>query len=165
MKKGYVTGEEFKGYILNLIKMLEDGTSREEAIAYLNNVIYERCGHDREDDASKQGSSSQPALEQIQAYLNEYGFENELRFDRKAGPYINLGDVARRKRRAQFWYGEKKKRIILWIGKEMGLWYSISSECEFLKRNHPTEGIENKLEFSDMTSVQEFICAVTLAFA
>ena len=95
MGERYITESEFRNCIQKLIGMIENGASKKETIDYLNSLIQERM----------------TVLNQIKQVLDEYGFGNEIRYDRKGGPYINLDDVRHVKLRAQFWYYENSHEV------------------------------------------------------
>ena len=162
MDKRYISEAEFKSYMDMLISLLEQGSSKEEVLAYLNGLIDSQKSRHSNGNEYGQGSYSDPEkrqtmLLQIKSILNNYGFNGEIRNDRKAGPYINIGDVSRVRLRVQFWYDERKDLINLWVGKEMGFWYSLSIDSKF---RQPWEGMsdkENKLTFPNLESAVKYI--------
>ena len=95
------------------------------------------------------------ALDQINKTLDQYGFHGEIRFDRKDGPYINLGDVRRRRLRCQFWYDEG--RIDLYTGKETGYWYSYSLSSPYNVPWDALSDVELRLTFPDLSTTMQFI--------
>lgn len=95
------------------------------------------------------------ALDQIKECLEQYGFICEKRFDRKDGPYINLGDVRRRRLRSQFWYDDG--RIDLYAGKEMGYWYSYSVSSPYKVPWDDLSDVECRLTFPDLSTAIQFI--------
>lgn len=95
------------------------------------------------------------ALKQIHKALEEHGFLSEIRFDRKDGPYINLGDVRRRRLRSQFWYDEG--RIDFYVGKETGFWYSYSFKSPYKVPWDDLSDVECRLTFPDLTTAIQFI--------
>jgi hypothetical protein len=95
------------------------------------------------------------ALDQIEKVLDKYGFSGEIRFDRKGGPYVNLGDVRRKRLRAQFWYDDG--RIDFFAGKEMGYWYSYSISSPYKVPWEDLSDLECKLTFPDILTVTQFI--------
>lgn len=162
MDKRYISEAEFKSYMEKLISLLEQGSPKEEVLAYLNGLIdsQKSChsnGNERDQSTYSDPEKRQTMLLQIKSILNNYGFNGEIRNDRKTGPYINIGDVSRVRLRVQFWYDERKDLINLWVGKEMGFWYSLSIDSKF---RQPWEGMsdkENKLSFPDLKSTVKFI--------
>ncbi len=132
MGKRTMSANELRAYLQKVINMLEKGSTREETLMYLKDTLKR---FDKEPEENFGGSTNNRTynhadldamLMQIQQVLNQYGFSNELRKDRRDGPYINMGDVRRVRLRAQFWYQENTGMIDLWVGKEMGFWYSLS---------------------------------------
>ena len=95
------------------------------------------------------------ALEQIHKALEEHGFPSEIRFDRKDGPYINLGDVRRRRLRSQFWYDEG--RIDFYVGKETGFWYSYSLKSPYKVPWDDLSDVECRLTLPDLSTAIQFI--------
>lgn len=100
------------------------------------------------------------ALDQIEKVLDKYGFSGEIRFDRKGGPYVNLGDVRRKRLRAQFWYDDG--RIDFFAGKEMGYWYSYSISSPYRVPWEDLSDLECKLTFPDILTVTQFIQEVAI---
>lgn len=99
------------------------------------------------------------ALDQIKKNLDHYGFFSEIRFDRKDGPYINLGDVRRRRLRSQFWYDEG--RIDFYTGKETGYWYSYSLSSPYKVPWDDLSDVECRLIFPDLSTAIQFIKEVS----
>ena len=98
------------------------------------------------------------ALDQIQKKLEKHGFLSEIRFDRKDGPYINLGDVRRRRLRGQFWYDDG--RIDFYVGKETGFWYSYSLKSPYKVPWDDLSDVECRLTFPDLSTAIQFIWEV-----
>ena len=115
MREKSITESEFRNCIQKLVGMIENGASKKEALDYLNSLIQDRM----------------TVLNRIKQVLDEYGFESEIRNDRKGGPYINLGDVRHVRLRAQFWFNENSHKVDLWTGKEMGYWYNQSVDLKY----------------------------------
>ena len=162
MDKRYISEAEFKSYMDKLISLLEQGSSKEEVLAYLNGLIDSQKSRHSNGNEYGQGSYSDPEkrqkmLLQIKSILNNYGFNGEIRNDRKAGPYINIGDVSRVRLRVQFWYDERKDLINLWVGKEMGFWYSLSIDSKFRQPWECMSDKENKLTFPNLESAVKYI--------
>ena len=97
------------------------------------------------------------ALNLIKHSLDSCGFVSEIRYDRKAGPYINIGDVGRVKHRAQFWFDLEKNVVFLWVGKEMSAWYSLSVNSKYKQPWEGNADKENKLMFPDIDTANEYI--------
>lgn len=163
MGKRTIPVNEFRVYIQKAINMLEKGSTREDILSYLKDTL-DRYDNDQEENFG--GFANNRAhnhtdlgamLMQIQQVLNRYGFSNELRKDRRDGPYINMGDVRRVKMRAQFWYQEKTGMIDLWVGKEMGFWYSLSIDSKFRQPWDAMSDKENRLTFPDFDSAMKYI--------
>lgn len=95
------------------------------------------------------------ALDQIKKALDHYGFLSEIRFDRKDGPYINLGDVRRRRLRNQFWYDEG--RIDFYAGKETGYWYSSALSSPYNVPWDVLSDVECRVLFPDLSTAIQFI--------
>ena len=95
------------------------------------------------------------ALDQIQKKLDQYGFLSEIRFDRKDGPYINLGDVRRKRLRSQFWYDEGK--IDFYAGKETGYWYSSALSLPYNVPWDVLSDVECRVLFPDLSTAIQFI--------
>lgn len=95
------------------------------------------------------------ALKQIHKALEEHGFLSEIRFDRKDGPYINLGDVRRKRLRSQFWYDEG--RIDFYVGKDMSYWYSYALSSPNKVPWDDLSDVECRLTFPDLTTAIQFI--------
>ena len=126
------------------ILMIENGASKKEVLDYLNSLIQDRM----------------IVLNQIKQVLDEYGFENEIRYDRKGGPYINLGDVRHVRLRAQFWFNENSHKVDLWTGKEMGFWYNQSLDSKYRVPWESMSDKETKLSFPDVATAIEHIKVV-----
>ena len=94
-------------------------------------------------------------LDQIRKTLYQYGFTGEIRFDRKDGPYVNLGDVRRKRLRVQFWYDDG--RIDLYAGKDTGYWYTLSSSSPYKAPWDALSDLECKLTFPDTLTAIQFI--------
>ena len=95
------------------------------------------------------------ALDQIQKNLSQYRFISEIRFDRKDGPYINLGDVRRRRLRSQFWYDEG--RIDFYVGKDMSYWYTYALSSPYKVPWDDLSDVESRLTFPDLSTAIQFI--------
>ncbi len=95
------------------------------------------------------------ALDQINKNLSQYGFISEIRFDRKDGPYINLGDVRRRRLRSQFWYDEG--RIDFYAGKDMSYWYPYALRSPYKVPWDDLSDVECRLTFPDLSTAIQFI--------
>ena len=95
------------------------------------------------------------ALDQIHKNLSQYGFISEIRFDRKDGPYINLGDVRRRRLRSQFWYDEG--RIDFYAGKDMSYWYPYALRSPYKVPWDDLSDVECRLTFPDLSTAIQFI--------
>ena len=95
------------------------------------------------------------ALDQIQKNLSQYRFISEIRFDRKDGPYINLGDVRRRRLRSQFWYDEG--RIDFYAGKDMSYWYPYALRSPYKVPWDDLSDVECRLTFPDLSTAIQFI--------
>lgn len=95
------------------------------------------------------------ALDQIQKNLSQYRFISEIRFDRKDGPYINLGDVRRRRLRSQFWYDEG--RIDFYAGKDMSYWYPYALRSPYKAPWDDLSDVECRLIFPDLSTAIQFI--------
>lgn len=144
MCERYITESEFRHYIQKIIGMIENEASKKDVLDYLNSLIQDRM----------------TVLNQIKQVLDEYGFENEIRYDRKDGLYINISDVRHVRLRAQFWNGENDHEVNLWTGKEMGYWYNQSVDSKY---RVPWEGMsdkETKLSFPDVATAIEYIKTV-----
>ena len=92
----------------------------------------------------------------IMDYLKEHGIESEYRTERKE-PYINIGDVRHIKNRMQFWVLENSEEVDLYVGKEMGNWYRVSSESAYCQQNYRYNDKENKLCFPNVSTALSFI--------
>ena len=95
------------------------------------------------------------ALDQIHKNLTQYGFISEIRFDRKDAPYINLGDVRRRRLRSQFWYDEG--RIDFYAGKDMSYWYPYALRSPYKVPWDDLSDVECRLTFPDLSTAIQFI--------
>lgn len=95
------------------------------------------------------------ALDQINKTLDQCGFHGEVRFDRKGGPYINLGDIRRRRLRCQFWYDEG--RIDFYAGKDTGYWYSYSLNSPYNVPWDDLSDVELRLTFPDLSTTIQYI--------
>ena len=95
------------------------------------------------------------ALDQIRKTLYQCGFTAEIRFDRKDGPYVNLGDVRRKRLRVQFWYDDG--RIDLYAGKDAGYWYTLSSSSPYKVPWDALSDLECKMTFPDTLTAIQFI--------
>lgn len=100
------------------------------------------------------------ALDQIEKVLDQYGFSGEIRFDRKGEPYVNLGDVRRKRLRAQFWYNDG--RINFFAGKEMGYWFTYSFNSPYKVPWENLSDLECKLTFPDVLTAIQFIQEIAL---
>ena len=94
-------------------------------------------------------------LDQIRKTLYQYGFTGKIRFDRKDGPYVNLGDVRRKRLRVQFWYDDG--RIDLYAGKDTGYWYTLSSSSPYKAPWDALSDLECKLTFPDTLTAIQFV--------
>ena len=141
MRERYLTESEFRYYIQKIIRMIETGSSKEETLDYLISLIQDRM----------------TILNEIKQVLDEYGFENEIRYDRVDGPYINLGDVRRARNRAQFWYQESSRKVHFWTGNEMGFWYNQSVNSKYRVPWKANSDKETKLSFPDVSTAIEYI--------
>lgn len=170
MSKKYITEKEFSGFMQTLIDMIEKGASKEETIGYLKGLIDATC--EKQESYSSENQTSKnvhgdviDVLKQIRQILYDYGFENEIRTDRREGPYINIGDVSRKRLRAQFWYNDKKNEINFWVGKEMRVWYALSLESIYkLSQGGTDVDKEIRLTFPNMESVIAFIEAIAAKY-
>ena len=70
-------------------------------------------------------------LDQIKKCLDQYGIEYEVRNDRAEGPYINIGDIRRRSRRAQFWIDPKTGSVKFWVGLDMEKMYYMAAYSKY----------------------------------
>ena len=95
------------------------------------------------------------ALDQIKKALDQSGFTGDIRFDRKDGPCVNLGDVRRKRLRAQFWYDDG--RVDLYAGKDTGYWYTLSSSSPYKAPWDALSDLECKLTFPDTLTAIQFI--------
>jgi hypothetical protein len=154
---------EFRVYIQKAINILEKGSTREEILSYLKDTL-DRYDNDQEENFG--GFANNRAhnhtdlgamLMQIQQVLNRYGFSNELRKDRRDGPYINMGDVRRVRMRAQFWYQESSRKVHFWAGNEMGFWYNQSVDSKYRVSWKANSDKETKLSFPDVSTAIEYI--------
>ena len=141
MRERYLTESEFRYYIQKIIRMIETGSSKEETLDYLISLIQDRM----------------TILNEIKQVLDEYGFENEIRYDRVDGPYINLGDVRHARNRAQFWYQESSRKVHFWAGNEMGFWYNQSVDSKYRVPWKANSDKETKLSFPDVSTAIEHI--------
>ncbi len=97
-------------------------------------------------------------LDLLQQCLKEHGVESEILNDRKDGPYLNVGNLKHVVNRMQFWIPKNRlNEIHVFVGKEMGKWYSISSESLYLDCKYRYGFKENKLVFPNLDLVMKFI--------
>ena len=96
-------------------------------------------------------------LNQIKMCLDQYGIENEIRGDRAEGSYINIGDVRRRSKRAQFWVDSKTGNVKLWVGLEMEKIYSIAVYSKYRTNWDTDKTKEIHLIFPYSFPAMEFI--------
>lgn len=162
MSERYINESEFKNCIQKLIDMLENGSSKKEALDYLNSLIKEPSGFSQKEPGKKEtdnrGNYDRTiVLNQLKQVLDDYGFENEIRYDRVDGPYINLGDVRRARNRAQFWYQESSRKVHFWTGNEMGFWYNQSVDSKYRVPWKANSDKETKLSFPDVSTAIEYI--------
>ena len=162
MSERYINESEFKNCIQKLIDMLENGSSKKEALDYLNSLIKEQSGFFQKEPGKKKtdnhGNYDRTiVLNQLKQVLDDYGFENEIRYDRVDGPYINLGDVRRARNRAQFWYQESSRKVNFWAGNEMGFWYNQSVDSKYRVPWKANSDKETKLSFPDVSTAIKYI--------
>ena len=97
-------------------------------------------------------------LELLQKCLKNHGVESEILKDRKEAPYLNVGDVKHVVNRMQFWIPKNRENEIhVFIGKEMGKWYAVSSESNYINSAYRYSFKENKLEFPNVELAIKFI--------
>ena len=99
-------------------------------------------------------------LEEIMKCLDYYDVDYELLDDRKGGPYINIGDIKHTATRAQFWINERRCTIYMWVGMELGRWYTESMNSEYKQENNRGTNKENLLEFPGLFMAFDFIKSV-----
>ena len=162
MGERYINESEFRYCIQTLIGMIENGSSKKEALDYLNSLIKEPTGFSQKEPGKKEADNHSDyertkVLNQIKRVLDDYGFENEIRYDRVDGPYINLGDVRRSRNRAQFWYQESSRKVHFWAGNEMGFWYNQSVDSKYRVPWKANSDKETKLSFPDVSAAIEYI--------
>jgi hypothetical protein len=92
-------------------------------------------------------------FEAILECLEQYGVMGEY-VKRKSKVFVNVGDIGKRKYRMQFWIDGT---IDLYIGKEMGNWYSQSFKSPYIKKPYRVSDIENCIKFPNIERVLEFI--------
>ena len=92
----------------------------------------------------------------IHTFLTECGIDAEIRHDRKQ-PYINVGNVNLKKERMQFWVQEKSAEVKVYVGTDMGIWYSASRKSPYLNLNWYYISLENQLVFPSIYSMKEFV--------
>ena len=92
----------------------------------------------------------------IYDYLSECGICAEIRSDRIES-YINIGNVNRVKERVQFWIPDHSAGVDVYIGTDMGIWYSESQKSPYLNSNWRYSFKENQLRFPTMDSMKEFV--------
>ena len=93
----------------------------------------------------------------IKKFLDENKIENEIRTERAPGPYINVGNVKQVKKRMQFWAPKGWDTINVYVGKEMGKWYSESCKSLYLDSQYRYSFKENKLSFPNVDMAVEFV--------
>ena len=157
MGERYYTESDFKKCIQKLIYMLENGSSKKDALDYLNSLIKEPSGFSQKETDNHGNYDRTIVLNQLKQVLDDYGFENEIRYDRVDGPYINLGDVRRARNRAQFWYQESSRKVHFWTGNEMGFWYNQSVDSKYRVPWKANSDKETKLSFPDVSAAIEYI--------
>jgi hypothetical protein len=100
-------------------------------------------------------------LKEIKAALDADGVQAELRTERKAGLYVNVGDVKHVKNRMQFWQHKNTDQIHLYVGKEMGKWFLEAGKSPYLDTESKTSDVEHKLIFPNVTVATGFINEVS----
>ena len=98
-------------------------------------------------------------LNEICDFLNECGFEPEIRNDRIAS-YVNIGDVKSVRNRMQFWISKKTGEIEMYVGTEMGILYTESKKLMYLDSDYRYSFKENKVVFPTMDAMKDFINSV-----
>ncbi|MBR4444840.1 MAG: toll/interleukin-1 receptor domain-containing protein [Solobacterium sp.] len=99
-------------------------------------------------------------LQNIQDILSKYQIESEIRYERKEGPYINIGNVKSVADRAQFWVKENSEIVNCWIGKHRSFWYGIG-ETSIYRREWQRNDREIYLQFNNLRQLEDFIKQVT----
>ena len=99
-------------------------------------------------------------LRAIYDYLSECGIDAEIRSDRHES-YVNVGNVKRVKERMQFWIPDNGCGVDMYVGTEMGKWYSESSRLPYLVDNGRYKEKENKVAFPTFDQMKDFVSRIS----
>ena len=99
-------------------------------------------------------------LSEIYDYLTKCGIDAEIRSDRLES-YVNVGNVKRVKERMQFWIPDNGCGVDMYVGTEMGKWYSESNKSPYLVNNGRYNEKENKVAFPTLDLMKDFVSQVS----
>ena len=72
-------------------------------------------------------------------------------------PYVNVGDVKRKKDRMQFWLPPNTDEVHVYVGKEMGAGYAKGMNTPYVAPNYRYSEVECKIVFPGLIQAIEFI--------
>ena len=100
-------------------------------------------------------------LSKIYDFLIECGVDAEIRSDRISS-YVNVGNVKSVRNRMQFWIPKNRPdEVHMYVGTEMGKWYSESKKSVYWNPNYRYTFKENEVRFPDMKTMMSFVKRVS----
>ena len=99
-------------------------------------------------------------LSQIYDFLRECGVNVEF-YDDRIDSYVNIGNKNRKRERIQFWIPDNSFGVEMYVGADMGLWYTESLKSPYVNSRWRYKDKESQVRFPDMESMKSFVKRVS----
>lgn len=99
-------------------------------------------------------------LSRIYDFLIECRVNAEL-YDDRIDSYVNIGNKNRKRERIQFWIPDNSFGVEMYVGADMGFWYTESLKSPFVNSRWRYREIESQVRFPDMESMKIFVKKVS----
>ncbi len=109
---------------------------------------------------AEKGGNKMSKLSQIYDFLTECGVNAEF-FDDRIDSYVNIGNKKRKRERIQFWIPDNSSGIDMYVGVDMGLWYTESIKSPYHNSRWRYSEKECQVRFPDMESMKFFVKKVS----